>query len=266
MQGTRLLDSQAVVDAARDAASHGASCFGLVNSGLGPTDQEIETFAQAMRQIRCDGSLDLCASLGILTESQTRPGPTRRPKVQPQPPDLAAILPADLQYAHVRSTHRYDSAVKKAGILACCGGLFGMGETWEDRVDLAMELHDLQVDTIPINFLIPIPGTPLEGQAWLSTIECLKIIAVYRFMLPNQTIQVCGGREVHLRDLQSWIFLAGANGLLIGNYLTTCGRSAAQDLQMVSDLGLPLKNAVRAGDPAQALQDQISRYVPTSEA
>lgn len=239
IHGSSILDVDAVVEAARQAARHGATCFGLVNSGLGPTDREIAWLAPAVRQIRAETNLNLCASYGVLTRQQAR--------------RLAEL--GVLRYNHnlqtsrrffpqVCTTHTYDQrvetirALNEAGIQPCCGGLFGMGETWEDRVDLALQLRELNVHTVPINFLIPIAGTPMEHRPALQALECLQIIALFRFLLPHQNIQVAGGREMHLRDLQSWLFLAGANGFLIGNYLTTSGRSAQQDLQMLVDLGL----------------------------
>jgi biotin synthase len=113
-----------------------------------------------------------------------------------------------------------------------------MGETLQDRVDLALALRELEVDSVPLNFLNPIPGTPLANMRTLSPLEILRIIAVYRFLLPRQEIKVCGGREVNLRDLQSWMFYAGANGTMIGNYLTTQGRPPEEDHQMLQDLNL----------------------------
>ena len=116
-----------------------------------------------------------------------------------------------------------------------------MGETREQRVELAVTLRELDVDHIPMNFLDPRPGTPLADVERLSPTECLKIIAVYRLMMPTKDIFVMGGREVNLRDMQSWIFMAGANGMLLGNYLTTRGRSAEDDLKMLEDLGMKIK-------------------------
>lgn len=244
VKDTAVLDADAIVGAAHDAASKGATCFGLVNSGLGPSDAEIEQFGEAMRRIRRDVPVDLCASLGVLNDRQAQR--LAQLGVQKYNHNLQTSRRV---FSQICSTHTYDQrietirALRRAGIRPCCGGLFGMGETWEDRVDLALQLRDLDVDTVPMNFLIPISGTPLQKEAPLSAMECLKIIAVYRCLLPDKTIMVCGGREVHLRDLQSWIFLAGASGLLIGNYLTTNGRAAAQDLQMLRDLELPVDNA-----------------------
>lgn len=234
-----VLDTETIVSAARDAAGAGATCFGLVNSGMGPTDEEIERFGGAMQRISREVAVDLCASLGVLTDRQAhRLAELGVRKYNHNLQTSRSFFPK------ICDTHSYDQrvetirALRRAGIRACCGGLFGMGETWEDRIDLALQLRELDVDTVPVNFLIPIPGTPLEEQVELSTMECLKIVAVYRFLLPKQAIMICGGREAHLRDLQSWIFLAGASGLLVGNYLTTCGRSAQQDRQMLRDLEL----------------------------
>jgi biotin synthase len=125
-----------------------------------------------------------------------------------------------------------------AGFEVCCGGLFGLGETWEDRVDLALELRSLGVRSVPLNFLAPIPGTPLAGQPLLPPREALRIIALFRIALPTVDLRVCGGRPLILRDLQSWIFRAGATSMMIGDYLTTTGRAVSEDLQMLADLGL----------------------------
>lgn len=142
------------------------------------------------------------------------------------------------------TTHSYDdrvSMIKRAiaaGFEVCCGGLFGLGETWEDRVDLALELRALGVLSVPLNFLMPIPGTPMAKQPPMAPRDALRIIAMFRFAMPTADLRICGGRSTVLRDLQSWIFAAGATSMMIGNYLTTPGRDAAQDLQMIEDLGL----------------------------
>ena len=113
-----------------------------------------------------------------------------------------------------------------------------MGESLADRVDLAITLRELDVDTIPINFLNPIPGTPMENMPVLAPLTALQTIAMFRFMLPDKQIKIAGGREKCLRDLQSWMFYAGASATIIGNYLTTKGRSAEDDFQMLRDLEL----------------------------
>ena len=122
----------------------------------------------------------------------------------------------------------------------CSGGLFGIGETWADRIDMAFLLRDLEVDSVPVNFLHPIPGTKLASTPPLKPLECLRIISVMRFILPGPDIRICGGRETVLRDLQSMMFFAGANGTMLGDYLTTTGRPAEEDIRMIQDLGMDL--------------------------
>ena len=147
-------------------------------------------------------------------------------------------------YPNICTTHSYKDRVdtikvaKNAGLQVCSGGIFGVGESIEDRLDLAFKLKELDVDTIPMNFLSPVKGTPLSTENSLEPMEILKIIAVYRFILPGKGIKVAGGREENLRDVQSWMFYAGANSTMIGDYLTTRGKLPADDLQMIKDLGL----------------------------
>jgi len=125
-----------------------------------------------------------------------------------------------------------------------------LGETRADRVDLALALRELDVDVVPVNLLTPIAGTPYEKLEPLSPLEALKTLAVYRLILPRQEILLAGGRAVNLRDLQSFIFLAGASALMVGNYLTTGNRSVAEDLQMIRDLGFEVEGADGTGEPA----------------
>jgi biotin synthase len=129
----------------------------------------------------------------------------------------------------------------------CSGGIFGMGETWDDRLDLAFVLRDLDTREIPCNFLNPRPGTPLGVEELLHPLEALKCVAVYRCINPSAVLRYAGGREVVLRDLQAYGMLAGANGLIVGNYLTTLGRSAEVDLAMLADLGMPVAEAPLTG-------------------
>jgi biotin synthase len=120
----------------------------------------------------------------------------------------------------------------------CCGGLFGLGETPEQRLELGLTLRDLDIDSVPINFLNPVAGTPLAGATPLDPMEALKIVALYRYLMPHRHITVCGGRGSTLGDYQSWIFQAGASGMMVGDYLTTSGRQLSDDLRMVTDAGL----------------------------
>jgi len=126
------------------------------------------------------------------------------------------------------------------GLSACSGGILGMGETMEDRIKMAFTLRELDVDSVPLNFLMPIRGTPLEHVKQITPMEALHAIALFRFILPKKEIRVCGGRGNALRKLHPLIFLAGADGFMIGNYLTTSGLDPADDLQMVKDLGFQI--------------------------
>lgn len=214
--------------------------FGLVTSGLGPKQgPEWRRLLKALRWIAETGGALACASLGALTakaaREMVRAGVTR----------YNHNLETSRRYfPSVCATHTYDDRVatiriaKQAGLQVCAGGIFGMGETPEDRVDMAMDLRELDVDSVPINFLNPIPGTPLADAKPLRPMECLRIVAVYRLIFPTKHIKLAGGREKALRDLQSWMFYAGANGAILGDYLTTSGRSAEDDVRMAQDLGM----------------------------
>lgn len=240
IQGQNILTDEQILQSAWHAAEVGAESFGIVNSGRGPRRKELEEWLKPlMIKIAREGKTRACAMLGALT------------------PETAKFLydcgirrinhnleTSERNYPNVVTTHPFSERIKtlkiarEAGLSLCSGGIFGMGETWEDRLDMAFTLHELGVDVVPLNFLNAIPGTPLAEQPKLSPMECLKIISIYRFILPGKELKVAGGREACLRDLQSWIFFAGASSTMIGNYLTTYGRSPEQDQQMVRDLGL----------------------------
>jgi len=230
-------DMTAVTD---QAAANGASSFGIVNSGRGPTDAELDWLQPFFEKTAAEGKIRPCATLGELGPSQAQR--LKEMGVQRINHNLET---SRRHFPNVVSTHSYDDRVqtiktaKQAGLSICSGGIFGMGEDWEDRLDMAFELRELGVDVVPINFLTAIQGTPLYGkQEKLEPMQALKIIAIYRFILPDRELKIAGGREKILGDLQSWIFFAGGSSFLIGNYLTTFGRTPQQDHQMLSDLGL----------------------------
>lgn len=228
-----------ILEQAQAAAAAGADEFSIVSSGKAPNRRDLDAVCEALDRLQAQNPLVRCASLGILTEEKA-----------------ARLKAAGLQSYHhnletsrrffpqICSTHGYEESVetvrtaKRHGFSVCCGGIFGMGETDADRVELAFTLKELDVDSVPLNFLNPISGTRLEGRPLLAPLKVLAIIAVYRLVLPRKNILVCGGREVNLRDLQPLMFLAGANGTMLGNYLTTEGRAPQEDLRMISDLGL----------------------------
>ena len=150
-------------------------------------------------------------------------------------------------FERICTTHTYEDRLatirrlKAAGIKLCAGGILGMGESLQDRVSLAFALKELGVDSVPVNFLHPIPGTPLGHLPKLSPLEALRAVAMFRFVLPDRHIKVAGGREAVLGDFQSWMMLAGGSGFIIGDYLTTRGRSVEDDLRMIEELGLEIE-------------------------
>ena len=237
-----LLSDEQLMAGAHAAAANGAGCYGIVTSGSGIRQgEELERLCSVISKIKDEGLVAPGASLGTLDEHAVK-----------------ALVSAGLVTYHhnletsrsffpqICTTHDYEDDVatvrlaKQAGLRVCCGGLFGLGESMEQRIELAFTLRDLQVDSVPINFLDPVEGTPLAGTGLLKPMECLHIIALYRMILPKAHITICGGREKNLRELQSWVFLAGASGIMTGNYLTKVGRQPADDLQMIADLGLNL--------------------------
>lgn len=237
-----LVSQDVIEDAARQAAAVGSHSLGIVVSGRGlRTPEEFERVLASIRSLANAGQIRVCASLGVLDEAMAQR--LRDAGIERYHHNLET---SRRFFPQVCTTHTYDDrlatlhAARAAGLDLCSGGLFGLGETDEDRVDLAMELRELDVHSAPVNFLNPIPGTPLAAMPLLPPRKALLIIAMFRFALPDKDIKVCGGREPTLRDLQSWMFYAGANGAMIGNYLTTQGRPAAEDWQMIEDLGLNL--------------------------
>lgn len=228
-----------LLEAARQAAEDGVPTLGIVNSGQSVTEKELDRLTGLIKKIRTDFGLEICASLGILTEEQAQKladaGVSRYNH---------NLETSQNHFSDIVSTHTFADRVKtiklahQAGMQVCAGGIFGIEETKQDRIEMALTLRELGVDTVPMNFLHPIEGTPLAKSKPLSPIEILTLIAVYRFILPKAHLKVAGGRVLNLRDLQSWIFNAGATAILSGNYLTTAGRDVPEDMQMLNDLGL----------------------------
>ncbi len=237
-----LLSKQELVDNAIHMHKAGATKYSMVTSGYMLTDKDIETICRAATIIKEKTDLTICASLGMLTELTAKQ--LKESGITTYHHNLET---ARSYFGRICTTHDYDEDIhtvkiaESAGLKTCCGGILGLGETWEQRVELAFTLKELGVDSIPINFLNPVPGTRMEKRPLMSPLEALKSVALFRFINPEKDITICGGREVTLRDYQSWIFMAGANGLMLGNYLTTKGRSVKMDIDMIEefrDLGI----------------------------
>jgi biotin synthase len=234
-----LMDPKDVATACESARDNGASAFGIVNSGRGPTKREWPKIMESIEAMKKVDGICHCATLGRLDEQQAR--------------DLKAagirrinhnIETSKEFYPKIVTTHDWQERVdtvrlaQSVGLEACCGCIFGMGESIDDRVSIALSLKELNPSVVPLNFLFPIAGTPLADTPRLKPLEILKIVAVMRLVLPKQDLKVAGGREKNLRDLQSWIFYVGATSALIGNYLATYGRPNSEDLRMIEDLEL----------------------------
>jgi len=236
-----FLPSNTIEQKAKKIASYPIERFSIVTSGLSLNNPK--DFKNLKESINKISRLSLIpgVSVGLQTKKQ-----------------LLELKEAGLKEFHhnletsreffptICTTHKYEEDIetikfaKELGFYVCSGGIFGIGESIEDRVSLAFELKSLNVDSIPINFLIPIKGTPLENKKPLKPIEALKIIAMFRFVMPQKDIRVCGGREFVLKQLHPLVFFAGTNGIMVSDYLTQKGRKIEDDIEMISDLGLKI--------------------------
>ncbi len=236
-----LIDDHSVQTAADEARTHGVAALGLVAAWRGLEEGRVlDEVCRQFEAMKANGKVRPDASLGMI-RSQAVADRLKQAGVACYNHNLET---SRRFFPHVCTTHTYEERVrtlqllKNAGIRICSGGILGMGETREDRCELAFALKQAGADIVPINILNPIPGTPFAGREPLAPFEVLKTIACFRFVLPRQEIMVAGGRSANLRDLQSLIFLAGANALMVGNYLTTINQPVEKDLQMLRDLGL----------------------------
>ncbi|SFJ85079.1 biotin synthase BioB [Brevibacillus centrosporus] len=236
-----LLDKETLLAGAREALNRKAGTYCIVASGRGPTEKELAQVIEAVEEIRETMPLKICACLGILSEEQaTR---LQAAGVHRYNHNLNT---SRSHYGDITTTHTYDQrvetvdTVKKAGMSPCSGVIIGMGESEEEIVELAQALRELDADSIPVNFLNAIPGTPLEAYGRTPARKALKVLALFRFLCPTKEIRVAGGREVNLRSLQP-LALYAANSLFVGDYLTTPGQEIATDHQMIEDLGFEIE-------------------------
>lgn len=236
-----LIEAEPIHQAAAEAKTNGVTALGLVAAWKGLEEGPVlDEICGHFEQLKRNGQARPDASLGMI-KSQAVADRLRAAGCECYNHNLES---SRRFFPQVCTTHTYDERVqtirhlKQAGIKICSGGIMGMGETREDRCELAFSLKDLGANVVPINILNPIPGTPFGHNPPLAPLEILKSIACFRFILPRQEIKVAGGRTVNLRDLQSLVFMAGASALMVGNYLTTLNQPVEKDLQMLKDLGL----------------------------
>lgn len=246
-----FLAKDVLVEAAVRARESGAMRFCLVNSGRGPTLRETEKMAEAVAEIKRRVPINVCACMGLLTESKARI--LKEAGVERINHNLNT---SSRYHPEICSTHTYDDRVatlenvKAAGLSTCGGGIVGLGEQDEDVVDLAVSLRELDVDSIPVNFLHAIPGTPMEGRSNLTPQYCLKVLCLFRLVNPSKEIRVAGGREVNLRSLQP-LSLYPANSLFVNGYLTTSGQAASDAHRMIEDMGFEVETPEQEGLPEQ---------------
>ena len=237
-----LMNADQMVKEAKEAQKRRTGRFCLISSGRQLNDKEFEVILSGLDRIRKETTLDLDCSLGTLSEERAealkKVGVTRYNH---------NLETAETHFPKICTTHSFKDRVqtievlKGLGFSICCGGIIGLGESPQQRLELAFSVKQLGIECIPFNILNPRPGTPLEHSESIPPIEIIKTISLFRLVLPKGTIKIAGGREANLRDLQSLALLAGANGLIVGNYLTTPGRNAEDDLTMIKDVGFQIK-------------------------
>ncbi|MEO1615862.1 MAG: biotin synthase BioB [Planctomycetota bacterium] len=239
-----ILKRDALLDAAKVAAERGAKTYCLVISARGPNERELKAVEEIVPQIKQEFGLDICACLGLLSREQAD-----RLKACGVDRVNHNLNTGEDHYKEICTTHTYADRVqtlrhvRDAGMEMCSGGIIGMGESYDDVISMAFDLKDLGVQSIPLNFLNSIDGTPLEGKTDLSPQDCLRSLAMFRFVNPSRELRISGGREIHLRSLQP-LGLYVANSVFVGDYLTTKGQAPESDYQMIRDLGFEVTTSV----------------------
>lgn len=226
-----------LVEGARKAHAMGAVTYCMVTSTRGPSEKEVDRICEATRRIKSETPLRVCASLGLLTSDQA--STLRSAGVDRYNHNLES---SPEHFQKVCTTHTFEDrretirAAKAAGMEACAGGIMGMGETAEDRVELALTLRELEVESVPVNFLNSRPNTPLEGVPQIRPTDCLRSLAMFRFVHPSADVRAAGGREVCLGRLQP-LALYPANSIFTNGYLTTPGEAPSADWEMIVQAG-----------------------------
>lgn len=235
-----LLTAEKLLDGARVAAERQSKTYCIVISARSPSEREIDAITRIVPQIKAQYGLNICACLGLLTPQQAQQ--LKACGVDKVNHNLNTSAE---HYDKICSTHTFQDrlntlrAVRQAGLELCSGGILGMGEALEDIVSMAFELRELAVESIPVNFLNPIDGTPLAGTHQLTPRDCLRALAMFRLVNPQSELRIAGGRELHLRSLQP-LGLYAANSIFVGDYLTTRGQPPEDDYRMIEDLGFEI--------------------------
>ncbi|MGC4376180.1 biotin synthase BioB [Fictibacillus sp. Mic-4] len=235
-----MLDKETIVEGAKKAYDQDVRTYCIVASGRGPLNRDLNTVIDAVKEIKANYNMKVCACLGILTDEQSKA--LKEAGVDRYNHNINT---SSDHHSNITSTHTYDDRVatitkiKEAGISPCSGVIIGMGEKHEDIVKMAFALKEIDADSIPVNFLHAIPGTPLEHLDELNPRFCLKVLALFRFINPSKEIRISGGREVNLRSIQP-LGLYAANSIFLGDYLTTEGQESTADHQMIEDMGFEI--------------------------
>ncbi|MCM3596106.1 biotin synthase BioB [Metabacillus idriensis] len=237
----RMMDRESILAGAERAYNLKVGTYCIVASGRGPSEKELDTVVSAVKDIKDQYGLKVCACLGLL-----KPNQATRLKEAGVDRYNHNINTSKEHHESITTSHTYDNrvdtieAVKASGISPCSGVIIGMRETKKDVVNMAYSLKALDADSIPVNFLHAIDGTPLEGTDDLDPRYCLKVLALFRFINPTKEIRISGGREVNLRSLQP-LGLYAANSIFVGDYLTTKGQESTSDHEMLKDLGFEVE-------------------------
>jgi biotin synthase len=241
VKATPFLDTDEVIGAARETAAFGASEFCIVLAVRGPDERTLNRILELVPMVRNETGLNVAVSAGILDDGQAErlaAGGVHRYNHN--------LETARSYFGSIVTTHTWDERrdtclkVKAAGMELCCGVLLGMGETVAQRLELIAQLQELEPSEVPVNFLDPRPGTPLAIRRAVRPLEAIRWIALFRLGLPGVILRYAGGREITLRELQAMGMTSGINALIVGNYLTTLGRTPSADLEMLADLKMPV--------------------------
>jgi biotin synthase len=255
-----LLARERILAAAERASELKAGTFCLVISGRSPGGRVFDRVLDAVQEVKSRYDLHVCTCLGLLTDEHVA-------RLEAAGVDQVNhnLNTSARFHDEIVTTHSFDDRratvgrVAQTGMKTCSGGIIGMGESDDDVIDLALSLRELEVKSVPVNFLIPIEGTPFaERGTGLDPRQCLRVLCLYRLILPSQEIRIAGGREVHLRSLQP-LGLYAANSIFIGDYLTTSGQSARADYQMIRDAGFLLEGPDGSALEKSVLDELIDR-------